>query len=364
MPVGEKSAQHRRMDILETILTTNGRLLTADLAKRFGIGQNLLANDLKILEELGLVERGHGWVIRRATDVDDLFRGSEYAERAKRNPQAKEAIAEYIVENLIVKKLLLQEGTPQLSLDAGSTAYQVARKLIEKGIENIHVITNNVPVVLYLSRHSTRILCTLVGGEFYSHWHAANVGDEAARAIEGKKTPLAILTPRGISLEITDTGELGIALYSEDKRQHAYKRTLARNCNDLVIALDHSKWAITGELLLTLVPSAARELAPIRTRGPVRTRGALAPVVELVEEIDRREPSSLHIVTDQQEGHVCSKDMEATLLAFRARLEERFPRGSDTYEHVKETLNSIITVVDKAGNPSMEWQQLWEEPLA
>jgi len=120
------------MDILETILTTNGRLSTADLAKRYGIGQNLLANDLKILEDLGLVERGHGWVIRRATDVDDLFRGSEYAERAKRNPQAKAAIADYIVEHCIVKKLLAHEGTPpELLIDAGSTAYQVARKIIE-----------------------------------------------------------------------------------------------------------------------------------------------------------------------------------------------------------------------------------------
>lgn len=367
MPVGEKSAQHRRMDILETILTTNGRLSTADLAKRYGIGQNLLANDLKILEDLGLVERGHGWVIRRATDVDDLFRGSEYAERVKRNSQAKEAIAEYIVENLIVRKLLVQEGTPQLLLDAGSTAYQVARKLIEKGIENIHVITNNVPAVLYLSRHSTRILCTLVGGDFYSHWHAANVGDAAAQAIEGKKTSLAVLTPRGISLEVTGTGELGITLYSEDRRQHAYKRNLARNGNDLVIALDHSKWAITGELLLSLIPRSAEEsqLASVRTRGPVRTRGAFASTVELVEELDEREPSSLHIVTNQQDGHVCSKDMEATLLAFRKRLEERFPRESEPYKHIKETVNGIITVIDKAGNPTPEWQhKLWEELLA
>lgn len=347
MPVGEKSAQHRRMDILETILTTNGRLSTADLAKRYGIGQNLLANDLKILEDLGLVERGHGWVIRRATDVDDLFRGSEYAERAKRHAQAKEAIAEYIVENLILKRLLVQEGAPQLLLDAGSTAYAIARKLIEKGIENINVITNNVPVVLYLSRHSTRILCTLVGGE-YSHWHAANVGGMAAQAIEGKKTPLAVLTPRGISLEVTGTGELGIVLYSEDGRQHAYKRNLARNGNDLVIALDHSKWAVTGEHLITLIPSV--EIASVRTRGPVRTRGALAAPVELVEDVHRREPNSLQIVTNQQEGHLCSENMQAMIRAFKAQLEERFEDPS-YHKRCKEMLESIVTVVDAQGRP-------------
>ncbi len=359
MAANDKSAQHRRMDILETIITTNGRIYTTDLAKRYSIGQNLLANDLKILEELGLVERGHGWVIRRVTDIDDLFRGSEYAERARRNPQEKAAIVEHIVESLIIKNLIAREGTPQLLLDAGSTAYQVAQKLIEKGIENLHIITNNVPAVLYLARHASRTLCTLVGGELYSHQHAGNVGAEAGWTIEGLKVPMALLTPRGISLEVSDTGELSIVLYSEDKRQHAYKRNLARNCNDLVIAVDHSKWAVTGEHLITLIPSV--EIASVRTRGPVRTRGALAAPAELVEDLHRREPSSLQIVTNQQEGQLCSENMETMIQVFKARLRERFQAEySLYYERSKEMLKSIITVVNSQGKPTTEW---WEELL-
>ena len=70
-----KSAQHRRMEIIETVFATNGKVRTRDLAQRFGIGQNLLANDINYLVDLGQLIRGHGWVMRRATSVSDLFVG-------------------------------------------------------------------------------------------------------------------------------------------------------------------------------------------------------------------------------------------------------------------------------------------------
>jgi DeoR/GlpR family transcriptional regulator of sugar metabolism len=110
----EITPQHRRMEILEIVYSTEEKVRTGDLAKRFGIGQNLLAHDLRILEELGLIERGHGWVRRRVTEIEGFFKKTEYAARKKRHPEAKRAIARYIVHHIV------NEGD-HLLLDAGST---------------------------------------------------------------------------------------------------------------------------------------------------------------------------------------------------------------------------------------------------
>ena len=318
-----KSAQHRRMQIIETVIQTNGKVRTKDLADRFGIGQNLLANDINYLVDLGQLVRGHGWVMRRTTTVDDLFAGTEFASRQSRNVLEKKAIAKYVVSQL-------HDGD-QVLLDAGSTALAIGSKLVDDK-RNLDIITNNVPLILHLASHSS-LSYQVVGGD-YDRDRAATTGVDAAKMIEGRKVDAAVLTPRALSVVNADTAQatelptgkavrkalkqlaldlskkpeeiaeqnLYFSIYSMDPSQYPYKSTLVKNATKLFVAIDHTKFFASGQCFFTLIlskliserplPECGKEiektmarpsLLPVRTRGAVLLRRTMAEAREMEE---------------------------------------------------------------------------------
>jgi len=294
----------RRMTILDIVFSTQGEVRTSDLTARFDIEPNLLAYDLRQLEAMGLVERGYGWVRKRIAAIDDIFVGSEFAARAGRMHEAKESIARHIAEELI------DEGT-QVVLDAGTTAYAVARHLVELK-KDVTLWTNNLPLFLYVLAHS-EMVCYLVGGEL-SRAHAALVGETPDRQIADAKFDLAVVTPKGLmlqELEPAKGGPLGkeiasatgqfreavcVTLFNEDSAQRCYKQTMVRNANRVAIAADQNKLAAVGQPFLAVVAPSARQVAA----GAVRTRGATfagggGPVTPNVEV---RAPGEVTLVTD------------------------------------------------------------------
>ena len=366
---------HRRFLILEIVYNTEGKVRTGDLAQRFGVGHNLLAHDLKILEDMGLVERGHGWVRRRATELEDLFQKTEYAARERRNPEAKEAIARYIVQNLI------EEGD-DVVLDAGTTAFEVGRQLfsLEK---KVVVTTNNLPLMLFLAGHTSYPLY-LAGGS-YSRAHAATVGREAADFVETRMANVGVFTPRSLALvdpstaqaadrcgpaveraleqlkeRLGDEGAVAESLllvncFEEDPLQFDYKEALIKNANRLVVAADYSKWTLSGRdffvLLCLLGQTLSAAAAPIRTRGPVRTRGAVAQLVpprsplelDVRDPVDLRVPGTVTIVTSERPGGgppEALKEMVQMLLPAKGATE------------FLERLEEVVVVVDLEGRPT------------
>ena len=407
-----KSAQHRRMEIIETVLRTEGKVRTADLAERFGIGQNLLANDLKRLEELGLIVRGHGWVMRRTTEIEDLFAGTDYAARKARNIEEKKAIAKYIVDQL--------EDSTQVLMDAGSTALAVGMRLVEKE-RSVDVLTNSLPLLLHLARYSS-LSCYIVAGD-YSRDQAAIVGEDAAKFIEEQKFDAAVLTPRALSLvdprtvqaieptglavqralkrladdrgeELEEVAErsLYFNLYSMDPSQHPYKSTLIKNATKLFIALDHTKFSPSGRNFFTLIlteliserPGAEfwkeiREemerpsLLPVRTRGAVRLRRTMAELRELKgaevegEEEKPKEGEEKKEVSDiDVEDPVDLREPESIEIVTTTEDGENPPmelvrqlqllREGPWVEQLIGMLKRVLVVVDRDGQPiSSDW---------
>jgi DeoR/GlpR family transcriptional regulator of sugar metabolism len=371
----EVTARHRRFEILEIVYNTEEKVRTGDLATRFGIGQNLLAHDLRILEEMGLIERGHGWVRRRATEIEDLFQKTEYAAREKRHPKAKRAIARYIAQHLI------EEGD-DLLLDAGTTALEIGKQLLYHEKRCV-ITTNNLPLALHLGRNAILPLY-LVGGS-YSRAHAATVGPEAAEQIEGKMADVAILTPRSLALVDPYTaqaaehcgaaveralGQLSEALghdpapeevfyfnlYEEDPLQYPYKGTLIKNSNRLIIAADHSKWTFSGkDFFALLIRFAKLPAAGVRTRGPVRTRGAVAQLappqasldIDVRDPVDLREPGSVTIVTNAESNKEPPQALVEMIQALPGKLTKGF----------LQQLEQVIVVVDTEGRPIEGWTQ-------
>jgi len=399
-----KSAQHRRMEIIETVLETEGKVKTADLAERFGIGQNLLANDLKRLEELGLVVRGHGWVMRRATEIDDFFSDSDYEAHKRQSPKEKETLAEYVVDHLIEDGMLLY-------MEAGTTAFQIGKKLVERE-KNVEIITNNLPLMLYLARHSS-ISCSLVAGR-YSRKHAAIVGDKAGQSIEQETADVSILTPRAISfppyvalpeyaksalenlseeleggIDTVKFQNLYIDVYSESPEQYSYKSNLIKNCDRLIIALDHTKFAISGARFFTLIigeevgaPWSKRirvpAMAAVRTRGSVHYRAVLAEAMSREERkgpdvrdpVDLKVPLAVNIVTTAEEESKLPSQMIQMLIFLIQHYEE------NERPLIKETLlkllvqderrpktERLLEIVGPDGQPLPRWRESLAELL-
>ncbi|MCK4599827.1 DeoR/GlpR transcriptional regulator [Candidatus Bipolaricaulota bacterium] len=368
-----KSAQHRRMQIIETVLTTSGKVRTRDLAQRFDIGQNLLANDINYLVDLGQLVRGHGWVMRRTTSVSDLFVGTEFAARQSRNIEEKQAIAKYITREI--------EDGAQALLDAGSTALELGMALAQSK-KNVEIITNNMPLILHFVTDSTLPSCRLIGGK-YDRERAATTGAEAAKMIEAMTVDVAVLTPRAISmvdqataqaislptgaavsekigliaqkvnLNEADVAERGLYfnLYSNSPSQDMYKGTLVKNASQLFIALDHHKISTGGKHFFTVIvndlatEANSRELekpllAPVRTRGSILVRRVKDKNVDLP--VDFRGAESIKIVTTTEEGG--NPPAELVRLLLQLRNEPRF-------EQLMNLAKEILIVVDRSSYP-------------
>lgn len=305
---GEKDKRNpyaRRMALLELIYVSKGKIRINDIATQFAIPHNLLAYDLQQLEQLGLVERGYGWVKRRTVGIENLFDGSEFVARMGIAQEAKEKIAQYIAEKLI-------EPGDQVVFDAGTTAFFIVRHLVDME-KNITIWTNNIPLFLYAMANSNMV-CHLLGGEL-SRTHAALVGEEPARQIAEQKFKLAVVTPKGILLqdiavlrketselekrskgkreknddeetfygqvmkflrERPDLEGIAVTLFNEDQAQHPYKRAMVLSATKVIIAVDKHKWSSVGRPFLAL-------MSPVYLRKPlaaVRTRGAALPLKE------------------------------------------------------------------------------------
>jgi len=385
-----KSAPQRRMEIIEAAFGTVGRVRTRDLAERFGIGQNLLANDVGQLVEMGLIERGHGWIARKTTNLNEVFSGTEFSSRQSRAAEEKQAIARFVARRL-------PEGT-QAILDAGSTSLAIGERLARSD-KSVEIITNNLPLTLLLAKHSS-LSCHVVGGH-YAREQAATTGDDAARMIEGRKADAAVITPRAMTLLDTQVARspqrpsgsaveskirqlpndmstppveaaqssFCLGLYAADPSQHAFKSTMIKNAAHLFICLDPSKFLVSGLCFFTIIvsgwlsqqpgPGFWREsgqeqdpkrllLQPVRTRGPVsawrteRGNGVLPRAQDAEDPVDLREPESLSVVTTTEEGGYPPAELVRQL---------RILKGEPLFEELIDIARDVFVVVDPGGEP-------------
>lgn len=390
-----RSPLERRMEIIETTIRSQGRVRTGALAERFGIKQNLLAHDINALVELGLVERGHGWVAARRPKRTNQFEGTEFAARRSRCHKAKQAIASYIAEQL--------RDAGEVILDAGSTSLAIAQQLIQNA-QTLDVFTNNVAALLQLA-HSPRVTCRLIGGT-YSHNQAATTGVDDADAIEGRTLGAGVLTPRalalipskaaqaeqlpsgnavraalsqvarhqGVEMQAAARNSLFLSIYSSNSAEKPMKSLLIKNSTRLFIAADCTKLFAGGEPFFTIILPAlldARQtrdkvsdespvprrmaFSPVRSRGAVRMRRALSQEhlgsdetpsvygdIDVDASVDVRDPGSTILVTSTDEHDNVPTELLRQLQALSLQ---------ESFENIMELVESTIVVVNRRGEP-------------
>ena len=215
--------EERRQAILER-LTSDGKVVAAELSKSLAVSPDTVRRDLRELADAGLLRRVHGGALPAAVG------GRPYAVRREQAPVAKAAIAR-------ATSRLLRNGQVIL-LDSGTTTLEVARHL-PPDLEAT-VITNSPPIAVVLAEHPT-VDVTVLGG----------VLEKDAHALVGAAT---IETLRSVRADVLVLGlcslhpEVGITVM--DLEESYVKRAMIANAAEVVAVSSADKLGSAGPYVI------------------------------------------------------------------------------------------------------------------
>lgn len=190
-----------------------------DLAKHVSASPSTVRRDLNLLESAGQIRRTHGGAC-----LVNLKPASEeyvFAQRETVQLTEKEAIAKVCAG-------LIQPGQSVI-IDAGTTAFQVAREL-QKQDKAVHVITNSLPVAnLFASTTDSEVIVS--GGIIYPKLGVL-VGPLAVETFSKTHADVAIMSGGGITLEgVTNSHALLIEI----------QRAMIAGGGRVIFCFDHTK---------------------------------------------------------------------------------------------------------------------------
>src|SRR5215470_224062 len=138
--------EERRRAIIE-LVNREGRVLVAELSRRFGTSQVTIRKDLELLHEQGLLHRSHGGALpaHEGALEDPSLREKEQLHRREKLHIASAAAR------------LVKEGQVVI-LDSGTTTTAIARAL--RNFRNLTIITNAVNIAAELSNTTVDVILT------------------------------------------------------------------------------------------------------------------------------------------------------------------------------------------------------------
>ena len=210
-------AAERRNEIL-SILKEEGRVIVADLSKKYDVTEETIRRDLEKLENDGYAERTYGGAVLRGSEKDEV----PFLMRKRENVEAKMRIATSLSQ-------MINDGD-RIMLDASTTALFVAKQIRDK--KNITVITNSIEILLELSdMPDWKVLST--GGSLKGR-ALSLLGYQAERMVDGFFLDKAILSCKGVDLQkgFTDSNELDAGI----------KKQMLGSATKRIMAVDNAKF--------------------------------------------------------------------------------------------------------------------------
>ncbi len=187
-----------------------------ELSAHVGASVSTVRRDLTALEASGNVKRTHGGA-RIVTPPTDEF---AFSARDTHQLDEKEAIGRAAAA--------LIQPNQSVIVDAGTTAYHVARHLVDKAQM---VVTNSLPVA-NLFASASRVEVVVSGGVIYPRLGVL-VGPLAVETFSKIHADVAIMGAGGITLEgVTNSHALLIDI------QHQ----MIRGAQKIILCLDHTKF--------------------------------------------------------------------------------------------------------------------------
>ncbi|MCS7461402.1 DeoR/GlpR family DNA-binding transcription regulator [Paenibacillus doosanensis] len=209
-------APERRNRIMQ-ILNEHKQLLVKDVSLELGVSEGTLRNDLKILEEDGLLERTHGGAVLPKPHTPEYT----FQSRSLTNQEEKKMIGKAAAK-------LVQNGQC-LILDASSTSLELARHLVHYNY--LTVITNGLATSQELTRNP-HISVIVVGG-------VLRPGSSSLEGLLGKGLLGQIHADVFFTSAHGFTVTAGLSDFSIYEAE--LKKTMISNVSKVVALLDHSK---------------------------------------------------------------------------------------------------------------------------
>lgn len=217
----EKSKAEKRQDEILRLLNSNDVVTISEFCEETGCSESTIRNDLSRLEQKGLLRRTFGGAVKTSTTPYNL---EDWSRRETVYLHEKQAIAEYVVDNLI-------KPNSTIILDAGTTCLEVARKIAEKDI-HITVLTNSARAAFILMAASENIDLYLFGG-MYNAERGSFYDEYQSYALEKMRANLFLMGVNGVS------PEFGLTITGGDEART--KVSLMNISTKTVVLADHSK---------------------------------------------------------------------------------------------------------------------------
>ena len=233
-PFGNRTvlAETRRREIAEA-LNSAGSVTVAEVEARFGVSPMTARRDLDELARRGLVRRTHGGAVLPSTSGHE----DSFARRLRAAPDAKRQLAQAAVDML--------EPRETIFIDSSTTAYFVARRIVETGLITT-VLTNSLPVMeLLFNEGGPNVEVIGVGGTL-RRLTRSFVGPFAVRTVAGHFADRLFLSCKGL----TDRGMMTDA----DALEAEVKRAMIEQSGESILLVDQSKLLVRG---LSLIASVA-----------------------------------------------------------------------------------------------------------
>jgi len=209
-------AEERKKKLVEYI-NEKRSVIVPELCEAFSVSGATIRNDLRELDDTGLITRTHGGAIRKTRtgyepDIDY---------RSRRNREAKILVAETALNTI--------ENGDTIILDTGTTVTELAKLLGRR--ENLTVVTNDIIIAAILEKTaSCEVL--LIGGLLRKGFHCT-VGYGTFSQLGSLSVDKAFLGANSFSA--------GKGASTPDLSQSEIKRQMIKIAAKVILICDHTK---------------------------------------------------------------------------------------------------------------------------
>ncbi len=244
-----------RRSAIADLLRDSGAITVTEVESNFGVSPMTARRDLQELERQGIARRTHGGAVLPSISAQE----DSFAQRVEVATEAKASLAEEAVAMLSPRETIF--------LDSSSTAYFVARKIVDHGL-GVTVITNSLPVMdVIASRETPNVNLIGIGGTLRPLTRSY-VGPYAMHTVHGHFADRMFLCVKGVTRDgvMTDADEL----------EAEVKRAMILQSEESVLLLDDSKLGARGQNAIARVTEVSSVLAhgaPAAALEPLRATG-------------------------------------------------------------------------------------------
>jgi DeoR/GlpR family transcriptional regulator of sugar metabolism len=208
-----------RRQLLMDLLYKQPGIRATELANTLGVSQGTVRNDLKLLEQEGLILRKHGGAVLK--EIDPLQNNS-FLIRYRDDADAKRAIAHAAAE--------MVKNNDSILIDASSTSYYFAQAVVTR--QRLRIVTNGIDVARLLALNSSNTVI-LIGG----------VVNNDAASVTGPLSELFMQELRIQNAFVSCSGfSLGRGLTEVNLAEAQVKRMAIESCQQVIAMVDSTKF--------------------------------------------------------------------------------------------------------------------------